>query len=400
MKSASWGMPRSPVPPLLISLFIAYVALGVIGPVTPLLLLAEGASAAQIGLVASAHSVGFILGTLTFGRLIGAIGHRRSFAVAVVVAASVTGGMAMARTPALWALLRVALGVAHAGICLVAESWLNAHATNQTRGRVFSAYMLTTWGGNVLGPLTISIVPASAGLLALAAFVMLLAGVPVALGRAPLPPAPARQRVMLLGLARVSPVGLVCCLAAGLSNSAFYAMSPVALSGRGYSQAAIAGFLVAINLAGMVAQMPIGLLSDWIGRRQAALGVLLVGSVVGVAIYNAATAPYWVVVALGAAYSAMTSGLYGLGSSQTSDRLAGGDMVAASGGLLLVWACGAAIGPAVAGRLMAAADPWALFLYLPAVMASVAIFTAVRMVLRSDAPRAERAVAVTAKGPG
>jgi MFS family permease len=376
MKSASWGMPRSPVPSLLISLFIAYVALGVIGPVTPLLLLAEGASAAQIGLVASAHSVGFILGTLTFGRLIGAIGHRRSFAVAVVVAASVTGGMAMARAPALWALLRVALGVAHAGICLVAESWLNAHATNQTRGRVFSAYMLTTWGGNVLGPLTISIVPASAGLLALAAF------------------------VMLLGLARVSPVGLVCCLAAGLSNSAFYAMSPVALSGRGYSQAAIAGFLVAINLAGMVAQMPIGLLSDWIGRRQAALGVLLVGSVVGVAIYNAATAPYWVVVALGAAYSAMTSGLYGLGSSQTSDRLAGGDMVAASGGLLLVWACGAAIGPAVAGRLMAAADPWALFLYLPAVMASVAIFTAVRMVLRSDAPRAERAVAVTAKGPG
>ena len=96
----------------------------------------------------------------------------------------------------------------------------------------------------------------------------------------------------------------------------------------------------------------------------------------------------------------MTSGLYGLGSSQTSDRLAGGDMVAASGGLLLVWACGAAIGPAVAGRLMAATDPWVLYAYLPAVLASVAIFTAARMVLRSDAPRGERAVAVTAKGPG
>ena len=393
-------MPSSPVPPLLISLFIAYVALGVIGPVTPLLLLEEAATAAQIGLVASAHSVGFILGTLTFGRLIGAIGHRRSFVVAVVVAASVTGGMAMAGTPMLWALLRMALGVAHAGICLVGESWLNAHATNQTRGRVFSAYMLTTWGGNVLGPLTISFVPASAGLLALAALVMLAAGVPVALGRAPLPPAPARQRVMLLGLLRISPVGLVCCLTAGLSNSAFYAMSPVALAGRSYSQAAIAGFLVTINLAGMVAQMPIGFLSDRIGRRQAALVVLLIGSVAGVALYSATTAPFWVVVALGAGYSAMTSGLYGLGSSQTSDRLAGGDMVAASGGLLLVWACGAAIGPAIAGWLMAATDPWTLYLYLPAVLASVAIFTAARMVLRSDAPRAERAVAVTAKGPG
>lgn len=393
-------MPHSPVPPLLISLFIAYVALGLIGPVTPLMLLQEGATASEIGLVASAHSVGFIIGTLTLGRLIGLIGHRRSFAVAVLVAGLVTLGMAMVGTPALWALFRVALGVGHAGICLVAESWLNAHATNHTRGRVFSAYMLTTWGGNVLGPLVISFVPASAGLLALAALVMLASAVPVALGRAKLPPAPARKRVMLLGLLRVSPVGLVCCLAAGLSNSAFYAMSPVALAGRGYSQPAIAGFLVAINLAGMVAQMPIGLLSDRIGRRPVALGVLLIGSAAGVALYEAVSAPYLVVVALGAGFSAMTSGLYGLGSSQTSDRLAGGDMVAASGGLLLVWACGAAIGPTVAGRLMAASDPWALFLYLPSVLASVAIFTAARMVLQSDAPRGERAVAVTAKGPG
>ena len=393
-------MPKSPVPPLLISLFIAYVALGVIGPVTPLMLLQEGASASEIGLVASAHSVGFMVGTLTLGWMIGAIGHRRSFGLAVLVAGGATFGMAMMSTPALWALLRVVLGVAHAGICLVAESWLNAHATNQARGRVFSAYMLTTWGGNVLGPLAISFVPASAGLLALAALVMLVAGVPVALGRAPLPAAPARQRVMLLGLLRVSPVGLVCCLAAGLSNSAFYAMSPVALAGRGYSQAAIAGFLVTINLAGMVAQMPIGLLSDRIGRRPVALGVLLIGTTAGLLLYNATAAPLLVVVALGALFSAMTSGLYGLGSSQTSDRLAGGDMVAASGGLLLAWACGAAIGPAVAGRLMAGIGPWALYLYLPTVLAGVAIFIAARMVLRSDAPRGERAVAVTAKGPG
>ena len=393
-------MPPSPVPPLLISLFIAYVALGVIGPVTPLMLLADGATASEIGLVASAHSVGFIIGTLTLGRLIGAIGHRRSFVVAVLVAGGVTFGMALVGSPAWWALFRVALGVAHAGICLVGESWLNAHATNQTRGRVFSAYMLTTWGGNVLGPLTISFVPASAGLLMLAALVMLIAGLPVALGRAPSPPAPARQRVMLLGLLRVSPVGLVCCLAAGLSNSAFYAMSPVALAGRGYSQAAIAGFLVTINLAGMVAQMPIGLLSDRIGRRPVALGVLLIGTTAGLLLYNATAAPLLVVVALGALFSAMTSGLYGLGSSQTSDRLAGGDMVAASGGLLLAWACGAAIGPAVAGRLMAGIGPWALYLYLPTVLAGVAIFVAARMVLRSDAPRGERAVAVTAKGPG
>lgn len=394
------GMPPSPVPPLLISLFIAYVALGVIGPVTPLMLLQEGATASQIGLVASAHSVGFIVGTLTLGRLIGAIGHRRSFAVAVVVAGGVTLGMAMVSTPSVWALLRVALGVAHAGICLVAESWLNAHATNTTRGRVFSAYMLTTWGGNVLGPLTVSFVPASAALLAIAGLVMLGAGVPVALGQAPVPQAPARQRVMLMGLVLVSPVGLVCCLVAGLSNSAFYAMTPVALDAQGYSQAEIAVFLVTINLAGMAAQIPIGLLSDRIGRRQLAVCVLLMGAVLGVALYCAGAAPVPVVMALGAGFSAMTSGLYGLGSSQTSDRLAGGDMVAASSGLLLVWACGAAIGPALAGRIMAASEPWTLFVYLPAIMASAAIFTVVRMVLRSDAPRVERVVAVAAKGPG
>ena len=393
-------MPPSPVPPLLISLFIAYVALGIIGPVTPLMLLQTGASASEIGLVASAHSVGFIAGTLGLGRLIAVFGHRRAYVVVTIVAGAVTIGMAMVDTATLWALLRVGLGVAHAGICLVAESWLNAHATNTTRGRVFSAYMLTTWGGNVLGPLTISFVPASAVLMAIAGLVMLGAGVPVALGQAPVPQGPARQRVMLMGLVRVSPVGLVCCLTAGLSNSAFYAMTPVALDTQGYSQAEIAVFLVAINLAGMAAQMPIGLLSDRIGRRQLAVCVMLIGAMLGAALYFAAAAPVPVVVALGAGYSAMTSGLYGLGSSQTSDRLAGGDMVAASGGLLLVWACGAAIGPALAGWLMAASQPWTLFVYLPAILGSAAIFTIVRMVLRSDAPRVERVVAVAAKGPG
>ncbi len=393
-------MPPSPVPPLLISLFIAYVALGIIGPVTPLMLLQAGASASEIGLVASAHSVGFIAGTLGLGRLIAVLGHRRAYVVVTIIAGGVTIGMAMVDTAMLWAMLRVGLGVAHAGICLVAESWLNAHATNTTRGRVFSAYMLTTWGGNVLGPLTVSFVPASAALLAIAGLVMLGAGVPVALGQAPVPQAPARQRVMLMGLLLVSPVGLVCCLVAGLSNSAFYAMTPVALDAQGYSQAEIAVFLVTINLAGMAAQIPIGLLSDRIGRRQLAVCVLLMGAVLGVALYCAGAAPVPVVMALGAGFSAMTSGLYGLGSSQTSDRLAGGDMVAASSGLLLVWACGAAIGPALAGRIMAASEPWTLFVYLPAIMASAAIFTVVRMVLRSDAPRVERVVAVAAKGPG
>jgi len=380
-------------------MFIAYIALGVVGPLVPLMLLSHGVPAPEIGLVASCYSAGFIVGTLVLGRLIARIGHRAGMVVVSVFAGLTVAALTVESGTILWAALRAAMGLGHAGICIVAESWLNSHAGNHNRGRIFSAYLLTTWGGSALGPLAIGAFPASGALLLAAAGVLGLTALPLLQSRAAAPPAPPanRPRMGLVALMRLSPVGIACCLAAGLCNTAYYAMSPVALAGQGHSTGEIASFLVAINLAGMLVQMPLGMLSDRIGRRQVAVSALTLGGVTGGLLFHLADTGMAVLVAAGIGLACMTSGLYGLGASQTNDRIAedgGGDTVSASGGLLLAWAIGSTVGPTVAGAAMAWIGPAGLFFYLACVLVAGAVFTAIRMVLRSDAPRDARAAFV------
>ena len=159
------------------------------------------------------------------------------------------------------------------------------------------------------------------------------------------------------------------------------------LAARGFDQPTIALFLFGLNVAGMAIQWPLGLLADRFGRRAVALVALAIGAALGLLLHR--TLPTWAIFAAGAGMAMTTSGMYGLGSGQTNDRLAevdagGGDTVAASGGLLLVWAVGAAIGPMLAGSLMDAVGAASMYLYLAGVMGGIGVFTAVRMVRRSD----------------
>ena len=198
----------SPVVPLLASMSVTQLSLGLIGPLVPLLLLAAGAEAREIGLVTSCFAVGFILGTLTLGHLVRRIGHRATFAAMTGVAVLAALAMAPLHGALAWGLLRGALGVAHAGFCIVVESWLNSHASNTTRGRIFSAYMLVNWGGTMVGPLMISAFSASPVLLLVAAGGLLFGLPPLLLSAAAPPPAPTARRMGVRRLWAISPVGI------------------------------------------------------------------------------------------------------------------------------------------------------------------------------------------------
>ena len=49
--------------------------------------------------------------------------------------------------PWAWTLMRVLVGFCFAGVYVVAESWLNDAATNETRGKALSLYMIVQMVG-------------------------------------------------------------------------------------------------------------------------------------------------------------------------------------------------------------------------------------------------------------
>ena len=385
--------------PVLLGVASAQVAQGLLGPLIPLLLLEQHVPTSHIGMVASAHSAGFLLGSIYCPRIIPRLGHSRAFVAFAVLAADAILLMAMWQSALGWAVLRAISGAAYAGMCIVAESWLNARADNASRGRVFALYMVASWGGGLAGPMILSFAPPSVLLIAGAGMAFVTALLPVALSSPVIATTNAQTRMGLLALFRVSPVGWACGVAAGLAISTFHARSPVYLQSLGHSAAMVGVFAVAANVAGLVIQMPAGMLSDRIGRRPVALMALLGSGAAAVGFVLVGAAPVPVLLVLGALLSGLAAPLYGLGAGLTNDRLESGDAVAAAGALLLAWSAGATIGPLLGGLVMEHLGPVGLFHYLVVVLAGMAVFTIWRMMLRPEVPRERRTTFVPAATP-
>lgn len=389
-----------PLLPVLLGLICAQGALGIMTPLIPLLLLRLGASAASIGVVASAYYVGFLAGALTCDRVVMRVGHIRAFATFAALAADAALLLVFARAPWQVAALRLGIGYASSGLFLVVESWLNDRADSTTRGRIFGAYLVASWGASAGGPLVLNVVPASPLMFVLVGLLFATAVLPLALTHQANPAVRAQAHVAPVRLYRISPVGVACCLGAGLVNGAYYSLVPVFLERAGYGTGRVAAYISAAMVAGLLVQYPVGMISDRFGRRPVALGVIGAALVLATSLGLAAGMAFPAVAALGFCFAGMTAPLYGLGAGQTNDRMERGDYVAASGGLLFIWSLGSAVSPSIAGALMGRGGPATLFVYLAAVLAALGLFTVVRILAREDVPRDQRSAFIPApSGP-
>jgi MFS family permease len=386
----------TPIAPVLLGVVIYQVGLGIMTPLIPLLLLRAGASSPAIGAVASAYFIGFLAGALTVHRVVTRVGHIRAFATFASLGANATLLMLFFDGPVVAGLLRLVVGYGSAGLSLVAESWLNDRADASTRGRIFGAYLVASWGASVLGPLVLSVVAASPQLYVLAGMAFALSLLPMALTHESNPRMRRGTHLNLWQLYRISPVGVVCCLAAGLLNSAYYPLVPVYLQRHGYATTTVGGFVSVISVAGLLVQYPVGMLSDRFGRRRIIIVILVAGFLLAGLMDLIEGSSLTLLTVLGFLLAGMMAPLYGLGAGQTNDRMQRGEYVAASGGLLFAWSLGSSIGPSIAGEMMGRTGPSGLFAYLAVTLGALAVFTGARMLLRAEVPRAERGAFVPA----
>jgi MFS family permease len=377
----------APIAPVLAGTLLAQIALGALTPLIPLLLLRQGAPSTVIGAVASCYFVGFLFGAAFTHHVVIRVGHIRSFAVFAVVSADAAMLMAVSHSPWLWAFLRFLIGFHVAGVFMVVESWLNDKADTTTRGRTFGAYMLASWIGAAVGPLALNLVAVSPLMFIAVGFALTTSLLPMALTQVANPMIGPRRHIGIRRLYRISPLGLVCCMASGLINGPFYALAPVFLTKLGYDAVTVAQFASGATVAGFVAQYPIGMLSDRFGRRQVTIAVLLLGFAFACLMGLGGLLPLAFLMTVAFLMAGMAAPLYGLGAGQVNDYLERGDFIAASGGLLFIWALGASIGPSAAGAIMSAMGPFGLVVYLALVLGAVAGFAFFRMHSRSDIPR-------------
>jgi len=380
----------APITALLLSVALLLMGNGLQGTLLPVRANMEAFSATDIGVLGSAYFFGFACGCLYGPRLIRRAGHIRAFTALVAIASCVVLVHALFLNPYLWWVLRAMTGFCFAVLYMIIESWLNEKSTNETRGFVFSLYTIINLTVITIGQLMLGLDrPQNFPLFLLASILVSLAAVPVALTRAEAP-APVRSvKIRLLHLYKLSPVGVIGCLAVGLANGSFWALAPVFAQQKGADTWGVAIFMSAAVLAGALGQWPLGRLSDKMDRRRVIIGAACGSAAAGVLFVL--WAPHWGLglLALIFLFGIFAFPIYGLSVAHMNDFVEPDGYVEAASGLLLVFALGAVIGPVVASTLTRFLGPDALFGMTATVQLALAAFALYRMQRRAPAPEEE-----------
>lgn len=352
-------------------------------------------TALAVGLVQSCYYVGFIVGALGLGPIVGRIGPQRAFIGFGALAALAALGYLSFDSPDVWAVLRLITGFSMVGVFTSIESGVNGAVPNERRGRAFALYLVLTYLGVSAGQFLLGL-GAPGGIFehALVNGLFVAALIPVALigewqsAEAPLPAAtppasalgtPKRPTLLLDGLRelhRVAPRSVPACIGAGLLSSAFYALTPVYLARIGYPAGSISRAMGVVLIGALLSQWPVGRLSDHLGRR-ATLGLISLVSAFAAAALAILRAPALVDTLL-FLYVALTFTLYGVIVSDVNDRVDQARRVQTSATLLLVFSLGGAAGPTVASLFMRLLGAGGLYVFALVVTLALAALSRAR----------------------
>ncbi|UYV36281.1 MFS transporter [Rhodobacteraceae bacterium D3-12] len=370
---------------LFLSVLLLQLSSGGVGPLDALSGLKLGFTREQIGLLGSAHFLGFFIGCWWAPRLMGSIGHSRAFAAFTSTGAIGLLGHYLVIDAYAWAAMRVASGLCVAGCYTVIEAWLQAKVTNETRGRTMSVYRMVDMSGSLAAQMVISVLaPASYVSYNLLALLCCAALLPITLSKTSQPETPDAPRLHPMLAVTRSPLAAAGAVVAALSSASFRMVGPVYGQEVGLATAQIAWFLAAFVLGGALAQYPVGWLADKYDRRW-----VLIGMSFAAVLSCVTTALLTGLSTTGIMINAMIFGLttfpiYSISAAHAHDFASSDERVELSAALMFWFAVGAIAAPLLASRLMEAFGPPALFAMIGVGHVVLIVFGLSRMRVRAS----------------
>jgi len=368
---------------LFLGMFMLMIGNGMQGTLLGLRGEAEGFSTFQLSLVMSAYFVGFLFSSSITPKLIQRVGHVRVFAALGSTISAILIFYPLLVDPTAWILGRILIGFCICGVYITAESWLNDSADNETRGKTLSVYLIVQMAGIVVAQYLVTVAPVSGYILfVIPSILVSLSFAPILLSVKPTPLFEQAKPMTLRHLIDASPLACFGMFVLGGLFSAQFGMAAVYGAQAGFSISQITLFIAVIYIAAVVAQWPIGWLSDRIDRRLLIIATTFVGGCGGVLAF-AIPGDYTVVLIAAALLGGTSNPLYALLIAYANDYLEKEDMAAASGGLLFINGVGAIAGPVIVGWAIGSLGPEAFWLYLGVLSFAIGLYALYRMTQRS-----------------
>lgn len=374
---------------LLLGMLLLLVGNGLQGTLLGIRGAIEGFDAATMSLVMAAYFLGFLVGSRRAPVMIRRVGHVRVFAALASLISAAFILYAAAPNPWVWIAMRALVGFCFAGVYVVAESWLNEAASNETRGQALSLYMIVQMAGIISAQGLLNFAdPSGYTLFVIMSVLVSVSFAPILVTVSAAPSFQTTKPMTLRQLFRISPLGCVGTFMLGGIFAGIFGMASVFGTERGLSVAQISLFVAAIYTGGIVLQFPIGWLSDRMDRRRLILALTASGALITL---GGMWFTVWfpAVLLLGFAIGAAANPLYSLLIAYTNDFLDHSDMAAAAGGLLFINGLGALSGPLLIGWLMTSFGPNAYFFFIGALFGLIALYAGYRMTRRAAPPVAQ-----------
>ena len=372
--SASWA--------ILLGIGFMMLANGLQGTLLAVRAGIEGFSTFTTGIVMSGYFIGVFVGSFVAPRLVKRVGHIRVFSALASLASISILFHGVYIDPWMWMAMRVITGISFAGFFVVTESWLNDRASNETRGKVLSFYMVIVTGSMGAGQFLLTLAaPDAIDLFILISVIISFGLIPILLTVKPAPSFDTSSKMSIMDLYRASPLAVIGNCLTGMAHGTIFGLGAIYASQVLVELSAISWFMACFLIGSLVSLWPIGYLSDRIGRRaiMAALSIIsIVCCLFAIATPKDSINFYLVIVALGGAAMPM----YSICVAYANDRLEPHQIVAASGSLVMVSGIGLMTGPIVIAFLMDYYDVVFYFWGIAMVFGLILLFTLVRINLR------------------
>jgi MFS family permease len=368
---------------LFLSVALLQLSSGGVGPLDALSGLKLGFTTAEIGFLGSAHFFGFFIGCWWAPRLIGDIGHSRTFAVFTSAGAIGLLSHFLIIDAYAWAVMRIATGICVAGSYTVIEAWMQSKLTNANRGRAMGIYRVVDMGASLAAQMVISVLePASYVSYNLLALICCAAILPLTLPRTPQPETPKAPRLRPSLAIACSPLAALGVIVAAVSSASFRMVGPLYGAEVGLAAEQIAWFLAAFVLGGAIAQFPVGWLADKYDRRWVLvwLSVAAIGSCFLTAYIGQSNATVAMIMA--GLFGLTSFPIYSVSAAHAHDFASHEERVELSAALMFFYAIGAIAAPYLSSWLIQAFGPAALFLMIAVSHAFLVIYGLARMHVR------------------
>ena len=381
-----------PISSLFFAIALLCVGYGLLMSLVGIRLQEFGVSSTLIGFVNASFYLGGVLSLISALKIISSIGHIRSFSVFAAILTFASLAHTLTDSVLAWALFRILSGYSLYSLLLIIESWINEKSSNKDRSQVLSIYTVVFYLAITSGQLMLNIGDDLGFLLfIISAMFVVVSLIPIAMTKITEPKMSEIKSMSIPKLYGIAKLAIVTSLAGGLLVGGFFTMAPVYAKTMGLSNEAISVFMSTALLGALIAQWPIGWVSDRLGRKIAILAVAIIGGVASCGLWllsHQVVFLYSSFFVLGVAIFA----LYPLSLARANDTTDENvSAVEINRALLMTYGIGSFIAPILIGIAMNTMGSEGMFIFSAAISFALALYA----LTKDRVPFEERSVYVS-----